>query len=415
MAAQSDAYGLSGYSVHGNDPSVLKGKRRALVQALQTVKALVDLDMGVKRIHKRAQAGADAMIIGPIGVNLDRYDERLNLYETDIALSDVTDPPPRVVVGSSFFDGRVNVMSSLLGYVVPDSVRHMSDWKRRFRCQGFLLYDTLISNAKTNNAPHYGTAVAKGGAMGGTHHVVPESVGAGEYLVYDIGPYEPHARAEWSREFHTNTTDWIRGSEKPVLRPFNPYKLYDTLGDALEDYLDPENSGKIQASGAASRFNLDPSLVDPSLATAAAMERFVTSAAFVGIAMLRKAGVIQVIRALPLAPGQSVTAEFSEGERDDNQFVASRLGLVGNDADELLLGQIMGAFYQPLLNIDSIATQVSISGALPRRDDAMRIQEEGSMRGIQMVADALWENVADICIKQTNPSTQHGFHEGVIC
>lgn len=417
MSAKVDAYGLSGFAVHGNNPSVLKGKRRVLVQALQNVKALVDNDIGVKRLHQQKDADPSSVIVGSVGLQLQQYDERLNIYETDFLLTDVTEPPTNVVPGSSFLDGRATVFSSLAGYVVPANVRHNTDFQRRFRGQGFALYDSLISNARANAQTNYGTAVAKGGAMGGTRHVVPEDVAAGEYLVYDVGPLLPEARADWSQDFAFNNTDFRQGCEKPVLRPFNLNHLHDMLGDALDDYLDVASASTVAAvSSALGSPDVDPSLLDPSYATAAMMEKFVASAVFTGVVLLQNAGIITIAdNPAKLAQGTYMTKTTNDAYRPKNDAMAMRLGLVAGGRDDALLAQLTAAFYQPYVESQEIADKVSLATALTKAADAERIQDQGSLAGIQFISDLLWESVSRICAKSTSHSKQHGVLEFTIC
>ena len=377
----------------------------AFVQAVQTSAATVDLDMGVKRNQMAAAMEDRSRIIG--GINLQNYDQRLNMRKGNIALIDTTKPARhRSAGGIGAYDGRPDVYSSMAGMTVPDGINNEWDWKRSQRPVGFLFFDTPIDNAGKGKAAHYGTTVITGGSMASVAHVVPEDIGAGELLVADIGPMDPDARAAWQADFRFNKMSHIAGSEKAVVRPFNPYAGIEYLGSAFTEFYAMINENAVSLDVAAAPARYGENVSQPDAVAAAGMAKPLFTAVWQGVALLANAGLISIKTGKAMVQDDTNLFDFNAQQKAANDLVAQRLGLNGTGSDRILMKAVFGAFWQPLTEHSELADALSMSGALTDGDLASRLQDEGAVQLVTTVTDVFYLNEAHIVGKNTHNSKQ---------
>lgn len=410
----SDTIGAAGYDRHGNAPMPYDNGDPAM-QQLQTSRAKVDLDQCLKRIKDAMAIEDPSRVIGGANVALQNYDPRTNMYKADIALvyKGDTDDMNFDYMGH---DGRPTVFSSLAGFVVPESVQTDTDFRRMFRPIGIILLDSLIENAQTGQAPHYGNTIVTGGSMGGSLHVVPEKITAGDWLWADIGPLNNDARQEWKKEFRFNQSTMRDTSEKAVLRPWNPYGGFVTLSDALADSIIAGLSGNpLDMHLNPSKYGVDPAKLNPSLATGSALKQGILGAIWMGVAILEENGYLKIFDDAAKITEQPST-KFDKTASNGRTFLAQRLGLIGKggDEDQYISNFIAGASWQPFVEDAVFADAVDISKALPT-SDAHKIQNESMLRVATAITDAYYENASLIVAKSTKNSKQGGKIDYVVC
>jgi len=414
MSARSDSAGLAGYGPNGQVPGPHDSGEPAM-QQLQTSRAKVDYDQCLKRINEAKAIEDPSRVIGGASVGLQNFDARTNLYKTDIALVYLGDTDDRNFdyMGQ---DGRPTVFSSLAGMVVPQGVQSDTEFRRMLRPIGFTLLDSLVENARTGQAPHYGNTIVTGGSMGGNLHVVPEKIGAGEWLWVDVGPRTNEARQEWKKNFRFNRTTMTAASEKPVLRPFNPYGGYESLSDGFSNAIIAGLTGQNKAMYLnPSKNGVDSAALDSSIATGVAMKEGILGAVWMGVVLLQRHGYLTLNATPAVLTNDYDKTKFNLGSMNLRQELAERLGLV-TDAkeDPILSNLIAGACWQPFADDDQFADAVDIKDALAS-NVAYRIQNESTVRLVAAVTDAFYENVSRIVAKSTKNSKQGGHLEYTVC
>lgn len=375
----------------------------AFTQAAQTSAARVDLNQGVARLQEAAALGAAARIIG--GVNLQNYDRRLNMHKGNLLLGDLHAPPLESSYDRSI-DGRPSVFASLAGYVVPSGVRDDSEWRRLIRPLGFAMYDTLIDNAGVGQQPRYGTAIITGGSISLVPHIVPEDIFAGQLLVADIGPMDPVARDQWKANFMFNHTTHTRDSEKPVVRPYNPWGCFDLLGTAFEEYFAVLNEGEVFANVISNPARFGSDVADPAKFAAMGMGKPLMAAVLMGVAVLEQAGYVTLAPTPDKATDLKSVFAFDDIDKDRLAKLAQRLALTGAEADFVLCKAIFGAFWSPLTVDRGLSKAVDFSKALPNTDFAAELQETSAQMLIAAVVDAIHFNQGPIVAKATHNSKQ---------
>lgn len=412
-------------SMHGYGMDALSYNGDAWDQNNCTSAVLVDLGLGRQRVADANATMDKTRIIGG-NVALQHYDPRLNMYKGDPLLIDTSHWTKETGVEPSAFDGRATVLCSLAGYVPTVDIRSDSDWRRNFRFAGPAGFDTLIENAATGKAPHYGTTVYNSGATGGSAmvHAVPEKIAAGELLVVDIGPLDNDRRAEWSRDFAKRIGPWQLGAHKPVYRPWNPnggsMQLMDGLAQFLYDtYTSPEVLDR--AANPALSSIPGPS-VNADRAVGSNMAQATLEIMWMGIVLAMKAGLVDHtdVRAVEKVKDLDdlFKKDFSEDQRATAALIGKRMGLLdrknGTERDALLITGLMGAAWQSYIEGVDEAETFSMANALIPSAEAQQIQEDSSVRLVTTITGTYHENAGFIALKATHNSVQGMRLQGVV-
>lgn len=381
-------------------------------QAIQTSAVKRNVNMGPDRILQAHNVSKDRIIGGD---GLQDYDPRLdgrkgNLVVLDAALNDQSFVP-----GMEMLDTRPSVYYSLAGFVVPAHITSERAWRQSQRVLGFLAFDDTISAAENGNAANYGSTLVTGGSMGHGSHVAPENITAGTYLYADVGPRDPAARRAWHAQMRYNRNGHIEGSEKPVLRAWNPLGAYDLLTSSFNEFFavmdTTPSASTLEALISPSKFDLDSrqESADRAAIAAVGLYRPIAAATVMNLALLQQAGYITINPTPAVQPsGTDLFAldKVTTAQKTALAELTSRLGLEDGLIDPVLCKAVFGSFWQPLTESSEIASVVSIERALPNPEQAKRLQEESAPTLIATILDAQNQNLANIVAKATHNSTQ---------
>lgn len=405
--AQSDTMSISGIDQFGNS-ELPPQSDDAFFQSVQTSRARVDYDIMLKRIRTGAEVGAAELIVGgtlPGSGALQNYDSRANIYKGDLLMLDRDADETHLTAGGMAYDGRPYVMSSLLGQVLPSWVQTDADFRRYNRVVGLAPNDTVLENAAHGAVVTYGTALLTGGAMASTPHVVPEPIYAGDLLWADVGPRWDADREVWSKDFKYNRTNYVRGCQKPVVRPWNPYGGSDLVIAAVEDYIASARDQTQNAQLAApSKFGLLPEQVDGTASTGAKLARGTMGIIFQAVAILAKANYITINANPALVDEAAAKNLFDFAASADREKLAERLGLTSSGQDGLLVSNLFGAIWQSYTNEQALADELDMSKALANNTLASQLQEESAAHIVTAATGAYYEHAANIVAKATHNS-----------
>lgn len=398
---------ISGIDHYGNS-ELPPQSDDAFFQSVQTSRARVNYDIMLKRIRRGAEVGAVDLIVGGTlasSSGLQNYDSRANIYKGDLLMLDRDADETHLTAGGMSYDGRPYVMSSNLGQVLPSWVQTDADFRRYNRVVGMAPNDTTLENAANGAVVTYGTALLTGGAMASTPHVVPEPIYAGDMLWADVGPRWDSDRDQWSKDFKHNRTNYVRGCQKPVLRPWNPYGGADSLIAAVEDYMASTRPAQENEQLAApSKVGLSAEQVDGSASTGAKLARGTMGIVFQALAILEKANYIVINNAPPKVDEAAAKNLFAFTSSQDRELLAERLGLSGSGQDSLLLSNLFGAIWQSYTNEQALADELDMSKALDSNTLASTLQAESAAHIVTAATGAYYENAANIIAKATHNS-----------
>lgn len=378
-------------------------------QAIQTSPVKRDVNMGAYRILQANGVDRDR-VIG--GAGLQEYDQRLDGRKGNLVVLDAASNDQMFVPGMDMIDARAHVYYSLAGFVVPPHLTTERAWRESQRVLGFLAFDDSISAAENGNAANYGSTVVHGGSMGAGAHVAPERIVAGTYLWADVGPKDPQARKAWHEQMLYNRNSHIEGSEKPVLRAWNPLGAYDLLTSSFNEFFalaNEANASTMEALLAPSKFGSYDEYSDRARMAAVGLYRPLAGAIVMALALLQQRGYIE-IKALPAitVPKTDLFTfdQVSEAQKRTLSEMVSRLGIDDGQMDTVLCKALFGSFYQPLTDSSEIASFISMTRAFADPGQAKRLQEESAVALIATILDANNQHLSNIVAKATHNSLQ---------
>lgn len=409
--ASSDYASMAGYRPDGTQADLLNECDDPWDQNNCSARVLVDLQEGVKRVAAATRDPSLRLIGGPS--QLQHYDRRLNLLKGDPAMVDTTNTTPVYSSGVGGFDGRVAVISSMLGLSVPTHINSESEWRASKRFTGVISQDTLIEAAKSGQAGHFGNAVYMSGLTGGSNmvHAVPEPIAAGQLLRVDIGPLDELARAEWTKSLLSSKNRWTRDAHKPVYRPYDPncstHRLTDGYEQCIADVTaDIPGIQNVLTNPRAS--GVDPnSLSDDSL-LGANMGVGALSTAWIAIVLAVQAGLVTPAAAVPAPKTIAELFNFSATTRKFAAELAAKLGHTGGTQDVALSASIVGATYSSFTDDEGLANMFDMARAMDDQTAARRLQQVGCIRTMRAFYDAFLTGQDQICGKAARNSTTGG-------